>query len=112
MLYGEKMQNKFIDSKSLLLFFIFTFILGIFADGYVFVSYVPAHDGMMTITHDQSWQTSIGRGLMQVYVKFRGVVDGPCLIGMLTLVYTAIAAYLLNEILEVSDEIWKIFAIS
>ena len=91
--------------------FIMTFILGLFAYGYAFTCYTPAHDGIMTITHDQGWQTSIGRGLMQVYVKFRGPVDSPWFIGILSLGYTAVAAYLTVKSLGINDELWKIFAI-
>ncbi len=106
------MGQEIKDGKKLLSVVIFTFILGLFAYGYVFMNFVPAHDGIMTVTHDQSWQTALGRGLMQVYVRFRGVVDAPWLIGILSLMYTAIAAYLTSNILGITDELWKIFVVS
>ena len=102
-------MNK--EYKLLMHVFIMTFILGLFAYGYAFTCYTPAHDGIMTITHDQGWQTSIGRGLMQVYVKFRGPVDSPWFIGILSLGYTAVAAYLTVKSLGINDDLWKIFAI-
>ena len=92
--------------------FIFTFILGFFAYGYVFTNFTPAHDGIMTVTNDQAWQTAIGRALMQYYVRIRGVVDAPWLIGCLTLLYTAMAVYLTVKVLGIDDEPWNIFVVS
>ena len=66
----------------------------------------------MTVTHDQAWQTAIGRGLMQYYVRLRGQVDAPWLIGCLTLVYTSLAVYFTVKILGIEDELWKIFVVS
>ena len=100
------------NTNDLKIVFIITFILGIFAYGYGFMNFTPAHDGMMTITQDQDWQTSLGRCLMQVYVKFRGTVDSPWLIGGLALVYTGIAAWLTICILGVSGDILSQFLIS
>ena len=100
------------DNRKKLSIFIFTMILGLFAYGYAFVNFVPAHDGIMTVTHDQSWQTALGRGLMQVYVQLRGTVNAPWLIGMLTLIYTAVAVYLTDVLLGISEELWKEFIIS
>ena len=91
---------------------IITFVLGFFAYGYAFSCFTPAHDGIMTITHDQGWQTSIGRGLMQVYVRLRGEIDAPWLIGILALFYTSISVYLTVKALGIGDGVWKLFVIS
>ncbi|WP_022756259.1 glucosyltransferase domain-containing protein [Butyrivibrio fibrisolvens] len=90
---------------------VITFVLGFFAYGYAFTNFTPGHDGIMTVTHDQAWQTAIGRGLMQVYVKFRGQMDAPWLIGILTLIYTSIAVYMTVKAFEI-EELWKLFLVA
>ncbi len=45
-------------------------------------------------------------------VKFRGTVDSPWLIGMLTLLYTSLASYLVCELLECGNKLWKVFLIT
>ena len=101
-----------VEYKLFVQVFTMTFVLGFFAYGYAFSCFTPAHDGIMTITHDQGWQTSIGRGLMQVYVRLRGEIDAPWLIGILALFYTSISVYLTVKALGIEDEGWKIFVIS
>ena len=73
--------------NEIIISFLYTFILGIIAYGYVFSQFTPSHDGVMTITHDQEWQTSLGRHLAQFYIKIRGPVDSPWLIGIITLFF-------------------------
>lgn len=108
----KQMDCQDINLNDIKLVFIIVFVLGIFAYGYGFMNFTPAHDGMMTVTHDQNWQTSIGRGLMQVYVKLRGQMNAPWLIGILALIYTSIAAWLTICVLGISEELWKYLLIS
>lgn len=88
------------------------FAIGLVAYGYVFVNFVPAHDGMMVYTTDQYWQMSIGRYLMMYYVKLRGPMDAPWLIGMLSLAYIGLAVYLCHLVLDIRFDLWKIAVVS
>lgn len=91
---------------------IITFILGFFAYGYAFTNYTPAHDGTMTVTTDQNWQIALGRVWAPVYVGIRGAMCSPWLIGILTLFFVGIAVFIVVDILDVCDDLWKIFIIS
>ena len=103
------MSELYFKHKNFIDCLICTFIIGMVAYGYVFFNFTPAHDGIMTVTNDQNWQTAIGRGLMQVYVSFRGPVDAPWLIGMLTLLYTGIAVFLTLRLLDIDVSTMNIF---
>lgn len=98
--------------RGLFLSFCVTFILGMFSYGYVFMNFVPAHDGMMVYTRDQYWQMSIGRYLMLYYVKLRGPLDAPWLIGILSLIYISLAVFLCLKLLKIEFDLWKITVVS
>ncbi|SEG15857.1 Glucosyl transferase GtrII [Butyrivibrio sp. Su6] len=101
-----------INKKMLVQVMVITYILGMLAYGYVFMNFVPAHDGIMTVCTDQYWQMGLGRCLMKYYVQIRGVVEAPWLIGMLTMFYVALSSYMVIDLLDVGDELWKIFIIT
>ena len=88
------------------------YVIGMAAYGYVFVNYVPAHDGMRVYTTEQYWQMSIGRYLMMYYLKVRGPLNAPWLIGMLSLTYIALTVFICHLILDIRFDIWKIVVIS
>ncbi|SDA69928.1 Glucosyl transferase GtrII [Butyrivibrio sp. INlla18] len=108
------MESKNIIEKNResLLCVIVTFIIGLLAYGYVFVNFVPAHDGMRVFTNEQYWQLSIGRYMMLYYLKLRGPLNAPWLIGMIALAFISLSVYLCLKILDIKFDLWKVLAIS
>ena len=108
------MESKNIIEKNResLLCVIVTFIIGLLAYGYVFVNFVPAHDGMRVFTNEQYWQLSIGRYMMLYYIKLRGPLNAPWLIGMISLGFISLAVYLCMKILDIKFDLWKVCVIS
>ena len=92
--------------------FIFTFILGFLAYGYVFVNYTPSHDGMMIVKTNQWWEMSVGRFVVMYYAPIRGYLESPWLIGLLTMTYTALAVYLTINMLGIKDDNRRVFVVS
>ncbi len=92
--------------------FIFTFILGFLAYGYVFMNYTPSHDGMMLVKTNQWWEMSVGRFVVMYYAPIRGYLESPWLIGMLAMAYTALAVYLTVDMLGICADSPRIFFVS
>ena len=92
--------------------FMFTFILGFLAYGYVFVNYTPSHDGMMIVKTNQWWEMSVGRFVVMYYAPIRGYLESPWLIGLLTMTYTALAVYLTINMLGIKDDNRRVFVVS
>ncbi len=92
--------------------FIYTFVLGFIAYGYVMTNYTPSHDGNMLFKTGQNWELSVGRFGITYYGVIRGIVEAPWLIGILSLTYMALSVYLTMDLLEIRFDSWKLFVIS
>jgi hypothetical protein len=90
----------------------YVYIIGFLTYGYVYANYTPAHDGMMTVKHNQYWEMSVGRFVVMYYGRFRGLVEAPWLIGALSLLYIGLAVWLTMEVLDIKLEPWKIIVLS
>lgn len=90
----------------------YVYIIGFLTYGYVYANYTPAHDGMMTVKHNQYWEMSVGRFVVMYYGRFRGLVEAPWLIGALSLLYIGLAVWLTMEVLDIKLESWKIIVLS
>ncbi len=100
------------DGKNILLCTVITYLIGIIAYGYVFINFVPAHDGMMVYTNDQYWMLQLGRFMVIQYVKLRGAMNSPWLIGMLAMLFISFAVFTCHKVLEIKFDIWKIIVVS
>lgn len=90
----------------------YVYIIGFLTYGYVYANYTPAHDGMMTVKHNQYWEMSVGRFVVMYYGRFRGLVEAPWLIGALSLLYIGLSVWLTMEVLDIKFEPWKIVVLS
>lgn len=90
----------------------YVYIIGFLTYGYVYANYTPAHDGMMTVKHNQYWEMSVGRFVVMYYGRFRGLIEAPWLIGALSLLYIGLAVWLTMEVLDIKLEPWKIIVLS
>ena len=96
------MQLKiFRDNRQIGWVFLWTFIFGMAAHGFVYLNSLFSHDSMMIVTSDADWQISIGRFLNPVYFFFRGNVNAPWLIGLLSLLWIALALCLIIRMLDI-----------
>ncbi|MCR4754913.1 MAG: glucosyltransferase domain-containing protein [Lachnospiraceae bacterium] len=92
--------------------FIFTFIIGLIAYGFVFTNYYPSHDGYMMMKTNELWELSIGRFVVLYYAPLRGKVEATWLLGILTLTYVAFAVFLTMEVLQIPYDNWRVFVVS
>ncbi len=92
--------------------FIATFVMGLIAYGYLFVNYIPSHDGMMIVKTNQWWEMSVGRFVVLYYAPIRGLYEAPWMIGLLSTTYVAISAFLTIQILDIGFDTWKVYVVS
>ncbi len=105
MILRDKFQrNRFFLLRCLL----YTFAWGLAAHGTMYLHCSISHDSLNEFVSDArvlSWKISLGRVLYPVYqVLTRGFITLPWLIGLLTLMYTGIAVFLVMKIFDVKSQ--------
>ena len=83
--------------------FFFTLLFGLAAHAYVYFNLVQSHDGCEIIQADH-WSyiyIQAGRFLLPIYYILRGDYQVPWLIGLLSLVFLALSAYLVASLLNI-----------
>lgn len=74
------------------------------AHGYAYFSFAPLHDAVNYIDyHSGAWEISLGRYLEPLYGAIRGKYTMPWLSGMLSMLYTGVAAFFISELLEIKN---------
>lgn len=89
--------------KKLYYIVIFVFIFGLIGHAYGFLDFNFSHDSSIMVQSDSIWQIMIGRFLQPIYVSIRGELFSPFLVGILSLVYISIAAYLITDIFNIKS---------
>lgn len=91
------------ESKNRLkLSFIWAYVFGLIAHGYVYLNTTFSHDGSMIYLTDDEWKISIGRYMGVFYRIFRSRYSAPWLTGVLAIGYLALCAFVIVEIFEIS----------
>lgn len=77
---------------------LFFFLLG---NGYAYFEFNPIHDALGFALNEQGiWQTMLGRFLLPLYLKCRGEVSSPFIIGSLSVLYLTAGIYMICLILH------------
>lgn len=76
-------------------------LFSLFAHAYRFLNPLFSHDSTMIYQSDTEWQISLGRFLQPLYTTVRGKVCAPWLVGLLSSVFLALAAFLMLQLLDV-----------
>ncbi len=76
------------------------FSLGLAAHAFRYFNFMVTHDSVMIHQSDAAWQISLGRFLQPVYLLLRGELCAPFLIGLLSLVYIALAGFVVIRMLR------------
>ncbi len=100
-----------IDKDKFKKIMIYTFIFGFIAHGYMYMNGDYTHDslyGIVGITPIDEMNLSIGRFLIPLYLKVRGYVASPLLIGVLITLFVGISSYIIIDLLEIKNELLKI----
>ena len=84
--------------------FLSAFILGLLIHMPVMLSDIPNHDGLDSMYFDQNMITS-GRWFLMIACGFSSYYTLPWLIGVLGLLFLALSAAALTELLEVRDSV-------
>ena len=82
--------------------FLSAFVLGILIHLPVMLSDIPNHDGLSSMYFDQNMITS-GRWFLSVACGFSSYFTIPWIIGLIGLLWLALAAVVLTELLELTD---------
>ena len=91
-------------AKKLKDIFLFSVIFWLAAHGYRFVNNLYTGDTLGSIFQDDIWwQRSLGRFMQPVSMIFRGVIVSPWLLGIVAVIFFALAVYLISEILKIED---------
>ena len=78
-----------------------TFLFGLCAHAYRFFNLDFSHDSMLVYERpDLAWQISLGRFAQPLYWEVRGELTAPFLLGLLSLVWMALANYIVVSLLE------------
>lgn len=90
--------------------FLCVFLFGLIAHAFAFLNTNFSHDGLYVVQTDNEWQISLGRVLQPVYRSLRGWFSAPWLLGLLSLLYIAVSAYLIIKLLDIRSR-WGITAV-
>lgn len=87
--------------------FIYTFLFGIAAHAYGFFNFTISHDSLEALysgAAETEWKISIGRVFVPAYRWLtRGFLTSPWMIGLLAMIWIALAVYLLLRLFEKED---------
>lgn len=82
------------------------------AHGYAYFGFAPLHDAVNYIDyHSGAWEVSLGRFLEPLYGAIRGKYTMPWLSGMLSMLYTGVAAFFISDLLEIKNR-WLVMMIA
>lgn len=101
-------MDKYFDKEKLKNILIYTFIFGIIAHGFMYFNAAFTHDslyGIVGIPEIDEMNISIGRFLIPLYLKVRGYVASPTLIGFLGILFIGLSSYLIIDLLKVKNKI-------
>lgn len=104
----EKQINKSLLKESM----IYSFIFGLVAHGFMYLNADFTHDslyGIVGIPEIDTMNISIGRFLLPQYLKIRGYVASPLLIGVIGIAFIALSTYLLIDLFEIKNKFIKLF---
>lgn len=79
-------------------------LVGFVVHLFAFTNIIPNSDGISRIYEEQQMTIS-GRWFLNYASMFHGYIQAPALIGALTLIFTAIAAGMIVDILEIKDQV-------
>lgn len=103
----EKYINKSLLKESI----IYSFIFGMIAHGFMYLNADFTHDslyGIVGIPEIDTMNISIGRFLLPQYLKIRGYVASPLLIGVIGIAFIALSTYLLIDLFEIKSNYTKL----
>ena len=97
-----QMRIKKHFSQYAVLYFVFaaTLLFGLCAHAYRFFNLDFSHDSLLIVQDDGTFQIGLGRFLQPLYRALRGGLGAPFLLGLLSLVWLALANYIVISLLE------------
>ena len=101
-------MEKYVDQEKLKKVIIYTFIFGIIAHGFMYFNAAFTHDslyGIVGIPEIDEMNISIGRFMIPLYLKVRGYVASPALIGFLGLAFISFSSYLIIDLLGIKNKV-------
>ena len=102
------------NRKSIITCLVTSFVMGIICHGYCYFNQFYSHDsiGVYADNGEALWQLSLGRFLVGAQMVIRGVYSSATMIGFLSLLFLAIAAYMIFKLLNINNLSMQIIATS
>lgn len=82
-----------------------TFLFGLLTHGYCYFNLSYSHDSVMVRQGDVLMQITVGRFLHLPYVRFRGDLYNPALVGALSLLFLGLAVCLMVRLLDIKNKV-------
>ncbi len=108
----EEMKKK-VNLNLLKQCFLYTYIWGFAAHGYCFLNMLVCHDSLNSFSIASQWpKARLGRIFYVFYIEFtRGRIVLPWVIGLLTLLWIALAVYVIVRIFDIENK-WLLILIA
>lgn len=104
----DKLKDMIIRNKKIIILaFVSTFIIGLFAYCFIFLNPSYSHDGLGAINqvNDDSWKIALGRYLQPVFRRTRGFMNATWLIGILSLIYLSCSSFIIYKTFNFKNKI-------
>jgi len=99
----EKALKEFLLDKRIILVIISVTLFSLIAHSYRWNNANFNHDSLLFAQYDDYLQRSTGRFLIPLYIKFRGLITSPMLIGVLSILYICISVTMVVHVLDFKD---------
>ena len=98
------------NKKSIIICLLTAFIFGIICHGYCYFNQFYSHDsiGVYADNGEALWQLSLGRFLVGVQMKIRGMYSSATMIGFLSLLFIGISSYIICKLFNINEIIFQI----
>ncbi len=84
-----------------------TFAFSMAANAFAYFNFYPQHDALNYVFNFAgSWEVSLGRFLLPAIEKVRGGVAMPWLSGLMSMVFIALAVYVITDLLEIDRPVY------
>ena len=96
-------KAEFSDKKKFLLetCLFWSFVWGFMAHGFAYTNFLFNHDGLSMVSDfygEGTIEIAVGRFTYPLYIFFRGTVNAPWLLGILSNLYVGLATFLISSI--------------
>ena len=84
-----------------------TVIFYLAANAFILFNYIPQHDDLNYVSDfGETWALILGKFMVPVYGRFRGIITAPFLIGIISMICITAVVYMLVDLLEINRPLY------